>query len=105
MVDDFLRWPLPDSVCADGCATKQGPGRVGTNLLTAVETKTMLEEVVMPKIAEETTRLRKALESSRDELKRQHACWTGSKNDSWATACIDTELGRIERAINPVAPA
>lgn len=50
MVDDFLRWPLPDSVCADGCATRQGPGRVGTNLLSAVEAKAMLEAVVMPKL-------------------------------------------------------
>lgn len=51
LVDDFLRWPLPDSVCADGCATKQGPGRVGTNLLSAVEAKEMFEAVVLPKLA------------------------------------------------------
>jgi hypothetical protein len=50
MVDDFLRWPLPDSVCADGCATKQGPGRIGTNLLTAIEAKEMFRAVVLPKI-------------------------------------------------------
>ncbi len=54
MVDDFLKWPLPDSVCADGCATKQGPGRIGTNLLTAVEAKAMFESVVQPKIAKLT---------------------------------------------------
>ncbi len=54
MVDDFLRWPLPDSVCADGCATKQGPGRVGTNLLTAVEAKQMFEAVVLPKVEKVT---------------------------------------------------
>lgn len=51
MVDDFLRWPLPNSVCADLCATKQQLGRVGTNLLTAVEAKQMFEAVVLPKIA------------------------------------------------------
>lgn len=50
MVDDFLKWPLPDGVCADLCATKQGPGRVGTNLLTAIEAKQMFEAVVAPKI-------------------------------------------------------
>lgn len=55
MVDDFLRWPLPDSVCADGCATKQGPGRVGTNLLSAVEAKQMFTDVVAPKVAKLTT--------------------------------------------------
>lgn len=52
MVDDFLRWPLPDSVCADSCTTKQGLGRVGTNLLTAVEAKAMFEAIVLPKLAE-----------------------------------------------------
>jgi hypothetical protein len=50
MVDDFLRWPLPDSVCADGCATKQGPNRVGTNLLSAIEAKEMFRAVVLPRI-------------------------------------------------------
>ncbi len=50
MVDDFLRWPLPVSVCADLCATNQGPGRVGTNLLSAVEAKEMFRAVVLPKI-------------------------------------------------------
>ncbi len=55
MVDDFLAWTLPDSVCADGCATKQGPGRVGTNLLTAVEARQMFESVVVPKIEKLTS--------------------------------------------------
>lgn len=55
MVDEFLRWPLPDSVCADGCATKQGPGRVGTNLLTAIEAEQMLKAVVLPKLMITTT--------------------------------------------------
>ncbi len=56
MVDDFLRWPLPDSVCTDGCATRQGPGRVGTNLLTAIEAKQMFETVVLPKLVVKTCR-------------------------------------------------
>lgn len=30
----FCAAPLPDDVCADQCATVQGPGRTGTNLLT-----------------------------------------------------------------------
>ena len=46
MVDRFLQWPLPESVCADLCATKQGPGRIGTNLLTATEAQQMLEYVL-----------------------------------------------------------
>jgi hypothetical protein len=45
-------------------------------------------------------KLRVALKSARDELRRQREIWTGSKNDSWAIAAIDTELGRIEKALN-----
>ncbi len=46
MVDRFLAWPLPDSVCADMIATRQGPGRIGTNLLTATEARLMLDHVL-----------------------------------------------------------
>jgi len=45
LVDRFLSWPLPKSVCSDLCVTMndyQFP-RYGTNLLTATETKQMLE--------------------------------------------------------------
>lgn len=71
MVDDFLRWPLPDSVCADGCATKQGPGRVGTNLLSAVEAKAMFEAIVQPKIdamEDSTIHQRDEAENAADKL-------------------------------------
>src|SRR4029079_8364774 len=44
LVDKFLTWPLPESVCSDLCATKQGyPHRSGTTLLSAVEAKQMIE--------------------------------------------------------------
>jgi len=44
LVDKFLAWPLPESVCADLCATRyDGHHRCGTNLLTATEAKQMLE--------------------------------------------------------------
>lgn len=47
LVDRFLAWPLPDSVCSDLCATKQGyPHRSGTTLLSAAEAKQMLEYVL-----------------------------------------------------------
>ncbi len=45
-------------------------------------------------------RMRAALTSAREELVRQRAVWTTTKNDAWATACIDTELGRIDRALS-----
>lgn len=44
LVDRFLAWPLPDSVCSDMCATVRGyPNRVGTNLLTADEARQLIE--------------------------------------------------------------
>lgn len=47
MVSRFLSWPLPDSVCVDGCAKIPGyPLRHGTNLLNADEAKAMLEYVL-----------------------------------------------------------
>jgi len=53
LVDRFLSWPLPDSVCSDECVTKRDwgkaegwPKRVGTNLLTADEARQMLEYVL-----------------------------------------------------------
>lgn len=42
----FLRWPLPDSVCADVCATWREPGRTGSNLLSYVEAKQMFEQLL-----------------------------------------------------------
>lgn len=48
MVQRFLAWPLPDSVFADLCATRRpepGERRSGTNLLSAIEARAMLEHV------------------------------------------------------------
>ncbi len=45
LVDRFLQWPLPKSVCSDKCVSEpnyQGD-RVGTNLLTADEARQMIE--------------------------------------------------------------
>jgi len=44
LVNKFLSWPLPDSVCSDLCATQRGaPHRSGTTLLTATEARQMIE--------------------------------------------------------------
>lgn len=45
LVDKFLAWELPKSVCSDGCVTTRDYpySRTGTNLLTADEAKQMLE--------------------------------------------------------------
>ncbi|HEY0954019.1 MAG TPA: Gp49 family protein [Roseateles sp.] len=44
MVGRFLAWPVPASVYPDG--TPGQPGRTGTNLLSAVEARQMLEHVL-----------------------------------------------------------
>lgn len=47
LVDRFLAWPLPATVCADGCASDPSyPHRSGTNLLTADEAKAMFVYVL-----------------------------------------------------------
>lgn len=48
LVNRFLAWPLPKSVCSDACVTdKDYPHpRSGTNLLTADEARQMLEHVL-----------------------------------------------------------
>jgi hypothetical protein len=54
MVDRFLAWPLPQSVCADLCATDSSYKfpRSGTNLLNVYEATSMLEHVTAPMLAE-----------------------------------------------------
>lgn len=47
LVERFLAWPLPKSVCADPCASNPDyPGRSGTNLLNADQARQMLEHVL-----------------------------------------------------------
>jgi len=81
LTNAFLQWPLPNSVCADLCATKQGPGRVGTNLLSFAEAKQMFTALVAPVLAakdaeiarlkEQEERWRDATTRLRDEMEHQ----------------------------------
>lgn len=45
LVDLFLAWPLPKSVCSDRCVIDPNYkfSRSGTNLLTATEARQMIE--------------------------------------------------------------
>lgn len=54
LVDRFLAWPLPKSVCSDTCVTDPSypHPRIGTNLLTAAEAEQMLR-YVLEQIAQE----------------------------------------------------
>jgi hypothetical protein len=51
LVDRFLMWPLPESVCSDLCATNPNYPfpRSGTNLLTADEARQMFEYLFPPR--------------------------------------------------------
>lgn len=52
MVQRFLAWPLPEDVCADAVACKQGaPHRTGTNLLTHAQAQQMIEHVCADHLA------------------------------------------------------
>jgi len=47
LVDRFLAWPLPESLCSDPCASIPGyPHRAGTNLMTAEQAEAMIEYVI-----------------------------------------------------------
>ena len=74
MTNAFLRWPLPESVCADPCATKHSDkNRIGTNLLTAVEAKQMFRELVLPHLAPlraRADRAEEALDKTRGVLRK-----------------------------------
>lgn len=65
IVNAFLKWKLPESVSCDGCCTRPGNGRIGTNLLTCPEAVAMTQEVVRPIVErlldQETAKLRSAL--------------------------------------------
>lgn len=63
MVNRFLAWPLPASVNCDPCATQPNypHDRVGTNLLTAIEARQMLEHVLATASPESNQTLAKAM--------------------------------------------
>ena len=47
LAERFCATPLPDSVCADPCASIHGyPNRTGTNLLSVIEAKQVLKRVL-----------------------------------------------------------
>lgn len=46
LTERFLKCKLPETVCPDLCSMIQGPGRIGTNLLTFSEAKDMLKYVL-----------------------------------------------------------
>ena len=56
LVDKFLSWPLPESVCSDQCACERGyPHRSGTNLLTATEAEAMIKHLLENALTKEAS--------------------------------------------------
>ena len=64
LAERFCAAPLPESVCADPCATRQGPGRSETNLLSFIEAKEVLSYV----LAEQPVDFKDRLIQERNEL-------------------------------------
>jgi len=107
MTESFLRWPLPESVRADLCATEQGLGRVGTNLLSHPEAKAMLTAVVLPALAASTAeadRLRGALEIIPPHRLRALAAWFDA-DDALKGRSGDDELQRDLRRMAELSAA
>lgn len=78
LVDKFLSWPLPATVCADTCATTTSypHPRTGTNLLNATEAEAMLKHVVGV-VLDERDALRAAIES----WKKEEQSWQDDMKD------------------------
>lgn len=47
IAERFCAALLPETVCADLCATQQGPGRTGTNLLSIAEARQVLGPIAI----------------------------------------------------------
>lgn len=83
MINDFLRWPLPKSVRADGCALIQQEGRTGTNIFSAAEATAMMQEVIRPHL-ERIFEGADARDASRFRwLLNQGIQWRGCYKDGW----------------------
>ena len=71
LVNKFLSWPLPQSVCSDSCVTNSSYGysRIGTNLLNATEAEIMIRHLFSGHLLEIAT-LRAHLEKCKEQRNR-----------------------------------
>lgn len=91
LAETFCATPLPDDVCADLCATVQGPGRYGTNLLTVAQAEQVFAAALATP-APDSEKLREALDRIAF-LSTNHGGWFEA--DPWKSYA---ELGDIARA-------
>ena len=95
LVNAFLQWKLPDTVCSDLCVTdreyaKRYPGtRCGTNLLTADEARQMVEHV----FGAQFTRMA--------ELQRDRAALSDKLN---GTPCAEIFINHVPTHWQPLPP-
>jgi hypothetical protein len=73
MVERFLAWPLPASVCSDTCVTNRDypHPRVGTNLLTADEARQMIEYLLAAPNNERAALARKAVAAKANDSRTE----------------------------------
>jgi len=92
LVDAFLAWPLPESVCCDRCVIERGyPHRSGTNLLTATEARQMFEHL-----------LAKFPTATQDFIHKRELVNTIKllKDTGWTACAFGEEIARLESLIN-----
>ena len=96
LVDRFLSWPLPDSVCADKCASIQRyPHRTGTNLLSAVEAGAMIEHLLNTHDCIDDFYSRSWCESRHAEKGEIIQALQGTLREVYALAGEDPQINKI----------
>lgn len=85
MANAFLRWPLPESVACDTCATTCSSGRVGTNLLTYPEALQMMREVIYPSVSRRIEQKNRENDTAYKSLYEEHERLLAEQSDpEWA---------------------
>ena len=94
LAERFCAAPLPDSVCADLCATRQGPGRTGTSLLSVIEAKAVLGVILDDTIRDAEIEIEMA-NSDRDCRERACALLRDDLNEIYALRGEDPLIAAI----------
>lgn len=92
LVNRFLLWPLPASVCSDPCVTQKDypHGRWGTSLLTADEARQMLGFVLEGSTQEPTVTLSPISIADAKAYFEQHSAFRGEFNMAIAATKLNT---------------
>lgn len=94
LAERFCAAPLPESVCADLCATRQGPGRTGTNLLSIIEAKAVLGAILDDTIRDAEIEIEMA-DSEREDEKKASARLREDLNEIYALRGEDPIVAAI----------